>query len=274
MDNNSELLVCRQKIDKRIYPLILILADNRNLRDALKDYLETNYQLVWAMNVMHALQITKEFNIDLIILGESMHGEDGLTLSRLLKNEERTNHLGIIMFLIHDNVDNQVECYNANIDVLLSFPVEYRVLHAMIRNQIRKKRSFHKIKNYPKSLTLPVYPDKPLTSNETFLHRCIEFIESRLDDLSLDETQLAVFMNVSSSTLYRRLKAFVGMSPIELLRTIRMNHAAKLLTNQFAIVSDIAYSVGYSDPRYFSRAFKAMYGLTPVKYRNTFNNEV
>lgn len=274
MGNNSALFVSRQQIVKRRYPVILILADGLKAENNLKFFLEANYTVMWASNFMHALQITKEYSIDLLIIGKFMYNDEGFTLSRILKNQEKTNHIGVIMLLVNDNVECQIKCYNADVDVLLSFPVEDRVLNAAIKNLIRKNNSRYKIDNSRKSQRIGVNSDKTHSSNVSFFQRCIVVVESRLGDFSFDENQFACSMHVSRSTLYRRLKSHFGMSSKEFIRTIRLNCAAKLLMDQSTMISDIAYSVGFSDPKYFSYSFKAMYGLTPVKYRKSVNNEV
>lgn len=252
--------------------MILILADDLNIRNDLAVHLEMNSKVICAANVMHALQIVKENSIDLIIIGEFMSSDDGLILSRILKNSERTNHIGIIMLLVHDNPESQIECYNANVDVSLFFPLEYSVLNAVVKNLIRKNISMCEIKKLRQSTRLNF--DETHSFNGGFFQRCIEIVESRLNDFSFDEKQFASSMHVSKSTLYRRLKSNLGMSSKEFIRTIRLNCAAGLLVNQSEMISDIAYSVGFSDPKYFSYSFKAMYGLTPVEYRKSFKNEV
>jgi Transcriptional regulator containing an amidase domain and an AraC-type DNA-binding HTH domain len=270
MENNSSLFVSRQRIVKSRYPVIIVLADSLNVRNNLKVFLEANYMVIWASNVMHALQITKENSIDLIIIGKSKYSEEGFTLSRILKNNEQTNHIGVIMLLVDNNAESHIKCYNSNVDVLLSFPVEDRVLNAAIKNLIRKDKSRCK----SKSQRIGLDSNKTHSFNGAFIQKCIEVVESRLSDSSFNENQFASSMCVSRSTLYRRLKSHFGISSKEFVRTMRLNCAAKLLMNQSIMVSDIAYSVGFSDPKYFSFSFKTMYGLTPLKYRKSFNNGI
>lgn len=110
--------------------------------------------------------------------------------------------------------------------------------------------------------------DKPgdKSFDERFVEKAIVGLEMRIADLSLSMDELANEMNVSKTSLYRKFKSTVGLSPWEFIRSVRIKRSTHLLANQLNI-SDIAFSVGFSDPKYFSRCFKIEYGVTPREFQ-------
>lgn len=99
-----------------------------------------------------------------------------------------------------------------------------------------------------------------------FIEKVIAKLEMRISDVSLSIDQFACEMNVSKASLYRKLKSTVGLSPCEFIRSVRIKRSVQLLAKQRNI-SDIAFSVGFSDPKYFSRCFKSEYGITPKRFQ-------
>jgi transcriptional regulator GlxA family with amidase domain len=105
---------------------------------------------------------------------------------------------------------------------------------------------------------------------EKFLKKAIHLVEIKLDDNSLDFEYFASEMANSKSTLHRRMKSLTGLSPMEFIRRIRLKHAITMLANNCGNITDIAYAVGFNDPKYFSRCFKDYLGLTPIEFKNRF----
>ena len=102
--------------------------------------------------------------------------------------------------------------------------------------------------------------------DEMFLKQAVSKVEERLADENFDFDQFAIDMATSKSTLHRKLKSLTGLSPGEFIRNIRMKHAVQMLANNIGNISEIAYAVGFNDPKYFSRCFKLEFGATPKEY--------
>ncbi len=124
-------------------------------------------------------------------------------------------------------------------------------------------------KEYRKLMKKMFIGDENLSSDRFFIENVIAKLEMRVSDVSLSIDQFASEMNVSKTSLYRKFKSTVGLSPWEFIRSIRIKRSAQLLAKQRNI-SDIAFSVGFSDPKYFSRCFKNEYGITPSRFRLSF----
>jgi len=105
--------------------------------------------------------------------------------------------------------------------------------------------------------------------DELFLKQAVIKVEENLSDDTFDFDQFAIDMATSKSTLHRKLKSLTGLSPGEFIRSIRLKHAVQMLTNNMGNISEIAFAVGFNDPKYFSRCFKIEFGLTPREYQES-----
>lgn len=102
--------------------------------------------------------------------------------------------------------------------------------------------------------------------DDVFLKKAIQVIEDNISDLEFDIVLFASHMCLSQSSLYRKIKAITDLSPLEFVRNIQLKHACKLLRSMSVSISEVAYSVGFSDPKYFTSCFKAEFNMTPSEY--------
>jgi AraC-like DNA-binding protein len=109
--------------------------------------------------------------------------------------------------------------------------------------------------------------------DEHFLNQAVKVVEQKLKDITFDFDQFAMDMITSKSSLHRKLKSLTGLSPGEFIRNVRLKHAAKMLINNSGNISEIAFSVGFNDPKYFSKCFKAEFGITPTEYIESNKSE-
>ena len=163
------------------------------------------------------------------------------------------------------NVKNQIvdriECYNAGADAYISKPFEMEVLEARINSLILNRQK--KNKEYQSSLAIHPKNYENDSMDDIFLRQAIDIVEANLSNFDFTHEQLIDAMNSSKSTFYRKIKSLTGLSPSEFVRNIRLKHACLMLKSETGNVSDIAYAVGFNDPKYFSTCFKAEFGVSP-----------
>lgn len=244
---------------------ILIAEDNTELCQLIAEQLrENNYQVFTAENGLQALQVLREKEIDLIISDVMMPEMDGLTFCKILKNDVNTSHIHVLMLTAKNSPEDRIDCYNAGADAYIAKPFELGVLMARVKNLLNKRKqltdSFKQ--NHEINITNLEYN----SIDETFLSTAVTVIEGHLADEAYDFDTFAVEMSTSKSTLHRKLKSLTGLSPGEFIRNVRMKHAAQMMKNNIGNISEIAYAVGFNDPKYFSRCFKIEYGMTPKEY--------
>jgi len=243
---------------------ILIVEDNKDLNQLISDHFQDQYTVYRAENGLQALHIVREQEIDLIISDVMMPEMDGLTFCKIIKNDVNTSHLNVLMLTAKNTAEDRIECYNAGADAFIAKPFELGVLNARVKNLIGKRRQ--KVESFQHGQEINISSMEYNSIDEVFLKQAVQVVEEKLADETFDFDQFAVDMSTSKSTLHRKLKSLTGLSPGEFIRSIRMKHSLQMLANNIGNISEIAYSVGFSDPKYFSRCFKNEFGVTPKEW--------
>lgn len=243
---------------------ILIVEDNKELNQLIAGNFSDNYTVYRAENGLQALQLVREHEIDLIISDVMMPEMDGLTFCKIIKNDLNTSHIDVLMLTAKNTAEDRIECYNAGADAFISKPFELGVLNARVKNLIGKRKQ--KVESFQQGQEINISSMEYNSIDEVFLKQAVEVVEERLADEKFDFDQFAVDMSTSKSTLHRKLKSLTGLSPGEFIRNVRMKHSLQMLANNIGNISEIAYSVGFSDPKYFSRCFKNEFGMTPKEW--------
>ncbi len=244
--------------------VVLLVEDNADLLMVLANTLSRYYKVLKASNGIEALKVIKENEVDLVVSDVMMPEMDGITLCRTIKEEIEYSHTPVLLLTAKNQIADRIESYNAGADAYISKPFEMEVLIARINSLImnRQKRN----KEYQSSLTIHPKQAENESIDGIFLRQAIDVVEQNLANFDFTHEQLIDAMNTSKSTLYRKIKSLTGLSPSEFVRNIRLKHACIMLKNETGNVSDIAYSVGFNDPKYFSTCFKAEYGVSPREY--------
>ncbi len=261
-------------VEKNEDVTLLIVEDNKELRELLYNAFSNRYNIFAVENGEKALELIENESVDLIVSDVMMPGLDGLELCRMIKNSISTNHIGVLLLTAKNSIDDRIACYNADADGYISKPFEMRVLMARVQNMIKnKKRRMVEFKiNNDINISSLNYP----SADEIFLTEAINTIEQHLPETDYNLNKFAEQLNMSKASLYRKIKALTGLSPVEFVRNIRLKHACSLLKNHSGGIADIAYLVGFSDPKYFTACFKNEFGITPSEYKENLlkNNEI
>ena len=121
-------------------------------------------------------------------------------------------------------------------------------------------------KDFKQSIQLNIETLETVSMDEELLKNAVDYIEKHISEVSLSVDSLAETLNLSRSSLYRKIKNITGLSPVEFIRNIRLKHASAMLGNESLTIADIAYAVGFTDPKYFSKCFKTEFGMTPSEF--------
>ena len=263
-DNTS---VTPVKLEEESDHSILIVEDNNELKNLIIDNFSQVYNVLSAENGLQALKIIHEAEIDLVISDVMMPEMDGLTFCKILKNDVETSHINVLMLTAKNSTEDRIDCYNAGADSYIAKPFELAVLDARVRNLMSKRKQ--KADSFQKNQEINISSMEYGSIDELFLKQAVIKVEDNLSDDTFDFDQFAEIMATSKSTLHRKLKSLTGLSPGEFIRSIRLKHAVQMLTNNMGNISEIAFAVGFNDPKYFSRCFKIEFGLTPREYQDS-----
>ena len=246
---------------------LLLVEDNDELLYLMERLLSRHYQVMLAKNGAEALLLVKNNDIDIIVSDVMMPEMDGLELCRNIKGNLETSHIPIILLTAKNSAEDRIECYNAGANAYISKPFELKVLEARINNFLSEK------KNKQEEFRSDVDTNYDLLDataiDKEFLEKVTEIVQENLSSSSFDVVQLADILAMSKSSLYRKIKAITGLSPVEFIRNIRLKQGVNLLKNKSVTVSEVAYACGFSNPKYFATCFKDEFGITPKEYQKT-----
>ena len=246
---------------------ILVAEDNLELLMLMKQLLSRKYKVETARHGREAVELIEKTELDLIISDVMMPVMDGYELVKYVKNSVGYRHLPIIMLTAKTQETDKMDALTVGADEYMTKPFKMKELLLRIDNMIAnrqritrefKQQSIEEVK--VKNVTMPS-PD-----NE-FLEKAMTCVHNHLDDSDYDRGSFASDMGMSASSLYNKLRAVTGMNATSFIRDIRMKEACRLAKSTPGIrVSDLAYSVGYKDPKYFSTIFKKEFGMQPSEY--------
>ena len=244
---------------------LLIVEDNLELLMVMQQLLKSYYRVYIARNGTEALKIVREKTLDLIISDVMMSDIDGYKLTRIVKGDANYYHLPIILLTARTQEDDEQKALESGADEFLRKPFRLRDLKLRIDNIIENRKRLQA--EVGQKAEEPTAPAKPATPEQIFLNRVLEHVYAHLEDEDYDRDSLAADMGASASTLYNKLRAITGLSVSAFIRDVRMKEARRLAEQNPNIrVSDLAYSVGFHDPRYFATCFKKQYGIQPKEF--------
>jgi len=249
-------------------PILLIVEDNRDLRKYIKHTLSDQYYILEAEDGSKGLLKAFEHIPDLVISDLMMPGLDGVNLCEQLKTDHRTNHIPLIMLTAVADRDSKMESLEKGADDYILKPFDSEELMVRVKNLIDQRENLrnHYLSTY---LNDSINPESP-TQKEPFIEKLILCIQNHLTDPEFGVEELGQKIGLSRTQLYRKTMAIVNISPSELIRNSRLKMAAKLFREGNESVSEVLYSVGFSNPSNFATHFRNMFGKNPKEYMKQF----
>jgi signal transduction histidine kinase/DNA-binding response OmpR family regulator/ligand-binding sensor domain-containing protein len=244
---------------------ILLVDDNTELLYVMKGIFKDKYNVMTVTNGEQAWEILNNNTVDVVICDVMMPNMNGWELCNRIKTDLRFNHIPVIILTAKKGIDDRVASYEAGADGYIAKPFESKVLFARVDNLLKsyKMRQIAFRKEENTSLEGLSYP----SADKQFLQSIIDSIEQHLEEPEFDLEQLSSDLNMSKSTLYRKIKSMTGLTPLDFIRNIKMKRACMMLLSQQMNISEVAYSVGFNNPKYFSKCFKDEFGVTPSEYQ-------
>ena len=248
---------------------LLIVEDNEELLQLMTKLLGADYIIHTANNGKEAVEVVEQEEIDLIVSDVMMPEMDGIEFCQYIKNKFETSHIPVILLTAKNKEEDRVEAYESGADGFISKPFNLSVLHARISNLLRSRERMGK--DFKKQLVFEAKELNYTSVDEDFLQRAIDCVNRHLDEPEFDQARLLEEMHMAKSTFFRKLKSLTGLSYVSFIRNIRMKAACRIMEEQKHIrISELAYAVGYNDPRYFSNSFKKEFGMLPSEYLERF----
>jgi DNA-binding response OmpR family regulator/two-component sensor histidine kinase len=243
---------------------VLVIEDNEDLRNFIRENLADKYQVLGAENGRVGLNMAFTMMPDIIITDIMMPDINGIQLCTTLKNDERTSHIPVIMVTAKATTDDKLEGLKSGADDYIVKPFIMDELKARIANLLAMREKL-KLKYLNVRITENI-SEKPESVDDRFMQKVVRVINENITNFEFDVGILHERMGMSRMHLSRKLKILTGESPHIFIRNIRLRRASELLLNNAGNITEIAYSVGFSNASAFTKAFRDYFGVPPKKY--------
>jgi YesN/AraC family two-component response regulator len=189
---------------------------------------------------------------------------DGLEFLNKLRNDPRTSHIPVILLTARGALNYQLEGYETGADDYLAKPVSTKLLLAKIKSclAIREKLK----EKYSRIVRLQPAEENVDDPNDKFLQKLMAVLEDNIMDATFNVSKLVREVGMSRPVLFRKTKMLTGLSIVDLIRNVRLKKAEMLLKQKKLSISEVAFTVGFSDPKYFSKSFRHLYGKSPSEF--------
>jgi signal transduction histidine kinase/DNA-binding response OmpR family regulator/ligand-binding sensor domain-containing protein len=264
LESDKENLVLNIATDKKDNPFILIVEDNKDIRIHISENFRNHYNVLEANDGESGLAVALREMPDLIITDLMMPHMNGIELCKKLKTDERTSHIPVIMLTAKADIDDKLHGLKTGADDYLIKPFEMKELRVRVKNLVELRKKLRE--RFSREITLEPYDITITPIDEEFLKKAISYVELHISESGYEVEHFQLDMNMSRSTLSRKIHALTNYSPVEFIRFIRLKRAANLLKQRFGNVTEVALEVGFNSPSYFAKKFKATFGISPFKY--------
>ena len=259
-----------KEILSKTYPYtILITEDDDEVRGFLERELSLHFKIRTAANGKDALRVLEEEEISLVVSDVMMPEMNGFELCRTIKSQLLFSHIPVILLTALTDERQRIFGITGGADDYIQKPfhtdyVKIKIIHLLQERQKLRERLLEKLRDNKLLLS---EPEKVESIDDAFLRKFAEQIEAVYADPEYNVEKLSETLGLSRGHLHRKIKELTGTAPVEFLRTYRLNKATQLLRQNAYTVSEVAYRTGFSSPAYFSKCFKAVYGVTPAEYQ-------
>lgn len=244
---------------------LLVIEDDTDVREFLKEELSVYFEVVAEADGNAGLERACSYDADLIICDVLMPGLSGFEVTRKLKGDFNTSHIPIILLTALNAPESHLEGVESGADAYITKPFSTKLLLARVFKLIEQRDKLREKFSSDLSMVRPVIctTDK----DREFTDKLTRIVEEQLENPDFTVDEFASMMSLGRTIFYRKVKGVTGYAPKEYLRVMRMKKAAELLLKADVTVAEVAYQVGINDPFYFSKCFKAQFGMSPSAYQ-------
>ncbi len=247
--------------DENGLPILLIVDDNQDIRNVVATIFQNNYTIIQAQDGEQGYKLAQKEIPDCIISDVAMPKMDGFELTKLVKNNELTSFIPVVLLTAKSSDAHKLEGLQSTADAFLTKPFNNDILKATVNQLISERKKLQK--RYSQELVLRPVDIVINSVDEKFLAKLQQILDKEISNAEFTADNFASSVGMSRMQLHRKLKSLLGVSTTEFLRNERLKTAIVLLEKGNGNISEIAYSVGFNDVSYFSKCFKEVYTVTP-----------
>ena len=247
---------------KKDYNILNVESDDE-FREFMELILAKRYNVISCRTYEEAMEMLGDHDYDIVVTDAELSDRNGIELCKSIKNNIEFNHIPVIIISESIDDENKVEGFNCGADGYLTRQTNYSVLIALISNFMKKREK--QSDKFRKQMVLEVQDIEYTSMDKQFLQQTIDVVNKHLGDADFGLPEFSKEMSMSRTILTDKLKRLTGLTPISFILNARLTAAYRIATNEESSirVSDLAYSLGFNDPKYFSKRFKIKYGVSP-----------
>jgi signal transduction histidine kinase/ligand-binding sensor domain-containing protein/DNA-binding response OmpR family regulator len=274
--NGSTLLVHRSENDPMTEPIgkkgsgkkfsVLLIDDNEDFLFYLKDNLRVPFTILEARNGNEGWQKVLSQHPDLVVSDILMPEMDGIDLCRKIKEDPRTSHIPVILLTARSSEDIKMKGYATGANDYITKPFNFEILFSRINNLLIQQENLKK--NFQKQIEINPGDITVTSADEKLIGQALAIVQKNMDNTEFSVEDLSKAMFMSRANMYKKISALTGITPVEFIRSVRIKHAAQLLEKTQMTVSEIAFEVGFNNPKYFVKYFKEEFNSLPTAYRS------
>jgi signal transduction histidine kinase/DNA-binding response OmpR family regulator len=246
--------------------VILLVEDNNEIVGYVQHILEPACELLIAQNGIKAFELLRNHHPDLIITDVMMPEMDGIELTLKIKDNFELSHIPVIMLTAKSQIEDQIHGIESGAEAYILKPFNAKYLQAIVRNILRQRDIV--MKHFIDKGELIHEGIKITSKDEKFMQDIVEIIKKNYSNPEFNVERLVDHSTVGRTVFYNKIKGLTGSAPVEFLRSMRLKIACDMLIDSGYNVSEVGYMCGFNDIKYFSKCFKAQFGLTPSDYKN------
>jgi len=242
-------------------PKILIVEDNSELLDYLEGHFEKSFKVYTAKDGFEGLNSAKLINPDIILTDVQMPNMNGYEFCKQIRDNFDTSHIPVVMLTANNTIEDQIEGISTGADAYITKPFDIKLLDTVLNSQLDNRK---KLRNKFIGIETTENIEKTLPQRDLdFMFELTQFIEENMMNRDLNVDLLTKHFSISLAQLHRKVKSLSGSTPNNLIKSIRLKAAYKLIREDGCRVSEAAYQTGFSDPNYFTTCFKKEFGENP-----------
>jgi signal transduction histidine kinase/ligand-binding sensor domain-containing protein/DNA-binding response OmpR family regulator len=250
---------------------ILLVEDNEDFRFYLKDNLRNTCKVLEAVNGKEGWQKALAYHPQLIVSDISMPEMDGIALIKKLKGDKRTSHIPVILLTALTGDEQQIRGLETGATDYITKPFNFEVLNAKIKSLLDLNNTLKS--TYTKQIKVLTPQTAIESTDEKLLQEIVNYLEDNLTNSELSVVDLSKQIGMSRSSLYTKMLQLTGQTPLDYIRSFRLERAAQLMQKSNMTISEIAYHVGFTTPNYFTKSFKNRFNMLPSEYISKMRKE-
>lgn len=243
---------------------VLIVEDNDNMREFLAEQANMSFTIETARNGKEALEKLAGSHIDLIVSDVMMPEMDGFSLCKAVKADINLSHIPIVFITAKNDLESKIKGLQLGAEAYIEKPFSVKFFRQLIRSLLDNRR--RERESFSKKPFFNMDNMHMTKADEEFMNKVIKIIEDNVGEDNFNVECMADILCMSHSSLLRKIKSVFNMSPVELIRLIKLKKAAELIQEGKHLIGDICYMVGISSPSYFSKLFFKQFGISPKDF--------